>query len=152
MERSFADAKQHHGHRYARFRGLMKVQMQCLLAAAAQNIKKMALLVLFYCLLTEYYVHGRAIKWLKIFRALLKGLNEWPGKISRSRPSAAKQTEPHKKVGFVSSLGELCSLPFTFSCLYPASRRHPTAHYCRDGAGSPAYCSKISYDQGGVTL
>ncbi|MCE3066995.1 transposase, partial [Yersinia enterocolitica] len=32
VERSFADAKQHHGHRYARFRGLMKVQMQCLLA------------------------------------------------------------------------------------------------------------------------
>ncbi|MFE8150329.1 transposase, partial [Brenneria goodwinii] len=31
VERSFADAKQHHGHRYARFRGLMKVQMQCLL-------------------------------------------------------------------------------------------------------------------------
>jgi len=51
VERSFADAKQHHGHRYARFRGLAKVQMQCLLAAAAQNIKKMALLAflsLFY--------------------------------------------------------------------------------------------------------
>ncbi|EQB3323289.1 IS1182 family transposase [Klebsiella variicola] len=44
VERSFADAKQHHGHRYARFRGLAKVQMQCLLAAVAQNIKKMALL------------------------------------------------------------------------------------------------------------
>ncbi|OON40126.1 IS5 family transposase [Izhakiella australiensis] len=46
VERSFADAKQHHGHRYARFRGLMKVQMQCLLAATAQNMKKMALLAL----------------------------------------------------------------------------------------------------------
>lgn len=44
VERSFADAKQHHGHRYARFRGLMKVQMQCWLAATAQNMKKMALL------------------------------------------------------------------------------------------------------------
>lgn len=51
VERSFADAKQHHGHRYARFRGLMKVQMQCLLAATAQNMKKMALLALFYLLL-----------------------------------------------------------------------------------------------------
>ncbi|EHY68210.1 hypothetical protein SEHO0A_03969 [Salmonella enterica subsp. houtenae str. ATCC BAA-1581] len=29
VERSFADAKQHHGHRYARFRGLPKVRMQC---------------------------------------------------------------------------------------------------------------------------
>lgn len=48
VERSFADAKQHHGHRYARYRGLSKVQMQCLLAASAQNLKKMALLALLY--------------------------------------------------------------------------------------------------------
>lgn len=45
VERSFADAKQLHGHRYARMRGLRKVAEQCLLAAAAQNIKKMALLL-----------------------------------------------------------------------------------------------------------
>jgi transposase len=43
VERSFADAKQLHGHRYARFRSLNRVQGQCLLAAAAQNIKKIAL-------------------------------------------------------------------------------------------------------------
>lgn len=43
VERSFADAKQLHGHRYARFRSLWRVRVQCLLAAAAQNIKKMAL-------------------------------------------------------------------------------------------------------------
>ena len=43
VERSFADAKQLHGHRYARFRGLIGVTCQCLLAAAAQNIKKIAL-------------------------------------------------------------------------------------------------------------
>lgn len=43
VERSFADAKQLHGHRYARFRGLIAVACQCLLAAAAQNIKKIAL-------------------------------------------------------------------------------------------------------------
>lgn len=42
VERSFADAKQLHGHRYARFRGLSAVQGQCLLAAACQNMKKMA--------------------------------------------------------------------------------------------------------------
>lgn len=48
VERSFADAKQHHGHRYARYRGLSKVQMQCWLAATAQNIKKLALLVSFW--------------------------------------------------------------------------------------------------------
>jgi len=45
VERSFADGKQLHGHRYARFRGLRRVQQQCLLAATAQNIKKIALLL-----------------------------------------------------------------------------------------------------------
>ena len=43
VERSFADAKQLFGHRYARFRGLIGVKNQCLLAAAAQNIKKIAM-------------------------------------------------------------------------------------------------------------
>lgn len=45
VERSFADAKQLHGHRYARMRGLSKVLEQCLLAATAQNMKKIALLL-----------------------------------------------------------------------------------------------------------
>ena len=45
MERSFADAKQLHGHRYARMRGLWNVREQCLLAATAQNIQKIALLL-----------------------------------------------------------------------------------------------------------
>lgn len=43
VERSFADSKQLHGHRYARLRGKDNVSEQCLLAATAQNIKKMAL-------------------------------------------------------------------------------------------------------------
>jgi hypothetical protein len=45
VERSFADAKQLHGHRYARMRGLSNVREQCLLAATAQNLKKIALLL-----------------------------------------------------------------------------------------------------------
>lgn len=45
VERSFADAKELHGHRYARFRGLAKVNAQALLAAACQNMKKMARLL-----------------------------------------------------------------------------------------------------------
>lgn len=45
VERSFADAKELHGHRYARFRGRHKVLAQCLLAAAAQNMKKIARLL-----------------------------------------------------------------------------------------------------------
>ena len=55
VERSFADAKQLHGHRYARMRGIAKVAEQCLMAATAQNIKKMALLLArFYVLYTRY--------------------------------------------------------------------------------------------------
>jgi IS5 family transposase len=45
VERSFADAKQLFGHRYARFTGLVRVSCQCLLAAAAQNIRKIALVL-----------------------------------------------------------------------------------------------------------
>ena len=45
VERSFADAKELHGHRYARFRGLSKVREQSLLCAACQNMKKMALIL-----------------------------------------------------------------------------------------------------------
>jgi len=44
IERSFADAKQLHGHRYVRMRGLLRAREQCLLSAACQNMKKMALL------------------------------------------------------------------------------------------------------------
>ena len=45
VERSFADAKQLHGHRYARYCGLRKVSGQCLLVAACQNMKKIALIL-----------------------------------------------------------------------------------------------------------
>ncbi len=43
VERSFADSKQLHGHRYARMRGLKKALEQALLCAAVQNMKKIAL-------------------------------------------------------------------------------------------------------------
>lgn len=44
-ERSFADSKELHGLRYARFRGRKKVERQSLMAATAQNLKKLALLL-----------------------------------------------------------------------------------------------------------
>ncbi|WP_034303804.1 transposase, partial [Bacillus sp. 123MFChir2] len=43
IERSFADAKELHGYRYARFRGMKSVQIQAYLTAACQNMKKIAL-------------------------------------------------------------------------------------------------------------
>jgi len=69
VERSFADAKQHHGHRYARFRGLMKVQMQYLLAPAAQNMKKIALLAHLCLLLGQY---SMLVELVRRMRALQK--------------------------------------------------------------------------------
>lgn len=42
IERSFADSKELHGLRYCRMRGLTKVEEQCLLTAAVQNMKKIA--------------------------------------------------------------------------------------------------------------
>lgn len=44
VERSFADSKELHGLRYARYRGKRRVQHQCLMSALAQNLKKLALL------------------------------------------------------------------------------------------------------------
>lgn len=44
VERSFADAKELHQYRYARYRGINGVKAQCLMVAAAQNIKKIALM------------------------------------------------------------------------------------------------------------
>jgi transposase len=77
VERSFADAKQLHGHRYARMRGLLRVTEQCLLAAAAQNIKKIALVLarLFIALLPLFYPLGRLCaacsRFLRLPRFLL---------------------------------------------------------------------------------
>ncbi|MEI6100346.1 MAG: IS1182 family transposase [Eubacteriales bacterium] len=53
IERSFADAKELHGLRYCRMRGLAGASEQCLLTAAVQNMKKIAihldrLLILFF--------------------------------------------------------------------------------------------------------
>ena len=45
IERSFADAKELHGFRYCRLRGLPNVREQALMTAAVQNMKKMAILL-----------------------------------------------------------------------------------------------------------
>jgi transposase len=70
VERSFADAKQLHGHRYAKMRGLRKLAEQCLLGAACQNMKKIALLLArllaslnvhfdrTYALMRHFLLHG----------------------------------------------------------------------------------------------
>ncbi len=63
VERSFADAKQLHGHRYARMRGLAKVMEQCLLAACAQNMKKIALLLARLLRLVSATMKSHEYRW-----------------------------------------------------------------------------------------
>lgn len=41
VEGSFAHSKEHHAHRRARWRGQLKMQIQCYLVATAQNLKKL---------------------------------------------------------------------------------------------------------------
>ena len=65
VERSFADAKQLHGHRYVRFRGLAKAREQGLMAAAAQNIKKMALILAPVLLLSMKWSENRVLEHVK---------------------------------------------------------------------------------------
>lgn len=48
VERSFADSKELHGLRYCRMRGIQKVSEQCLLTAAVQNMKKIAMVLFSY--------------------------------------------------------------------------------------------------------
>lgn len=43
IERSFADSKQNHGYRYARYRGKAKVQLYAWLSCCVQNMKTIAL-------------------------------------------------------------------------------------------------------------
>jgi transposase len=68
VERSFADAKQLHGHRYIRMRGLLRAQEQCLLSAACQNMKKMALLL---CKPEKTKGKSTDSSILKLFRAFI---------------------------------------------------------------------------------
>ncbi len=42
IERSFAEAKQNHGLRFARMLGLPNMREQCFLTAAVQNMKRLA--------------------------------------------------------------------------------------------------------------
>lgn len=59
VERSFADAKELHGLRYCRMRGIKKVSEQCLLTAACQNMKKIARVLASFCFLClgRRYLH-----------------------------------------------------------------------------------------------
>ena len=59
IERSFADSKELHGLRYCRLRGIDNVKEQCLLTAAVQNMKKIAMVMARHDILM--YIAGYAI-------------------------------------------------------------------------------------------
>lgn len=82
VERSFADAKQLHGHRYARMRGLAKVAEQCLLAAACQNMKKIAMILARLAPLTR-----RRGLW-RLIAALMRAVTAPPGAYPKMVPAA----------------------------------------------------------------
>lgn len=73
IERSFADAKELHGLRYCRMRGIAKVEEQCLLTAAVQNIKKIATILHKKDLLRSFSAHI-----LNLIRFLLYALTNPP--------------------------------------------------------------------------
>lgn len=66
IERVFADAKEKHGMRYTRLRGLAKVTMEVTLIYACMNLKKLATRLwkrnggdrYFYCFLKIFYLNG----------------------------------------------------------------------------------------------
>ena len=78
IERSFADAKQLHGHRYMRMRGLLRAKEQCLLSAACQNMKKMALLAEREAEKASYGLKTLLSTRLKSLQATLMAI--WPSK------------------------------------------------------------------------
>lgn len=82
VERSFADAKQLHGHRYARLRGRHKVSEQCLLAAACQNMKKIA-----------------QIKARKAFLSLLRRLIRLSGRLRHSLSDTKHYHRQYRYIG-----------------------------------------------------
>ena len=58
VEGSFADVKQLHGRRYARFKGISRVKAQCLLAAACHKMKKITRLPAVFLRLLVVYSHS----------------------------------------------------------------------------------------------
>ena len=71
IERSFAESKELHGQRYCRMRGLAKVEEQCLLTAAVQNMKRIA------CILwkKDHPILTALFKIAKLFYDILKQQN-----------------------------------------------------------------------------
>lgn len=69
IERSFADSKELHGLRYARMRGISKIREQCLLTAACQNMKKIAMALSF---LHSLIIYRAFHKYFNRIASLLK--------------------------------------------------------------------------------
>ena len=63
IERSFAEAKENHGLRFARMLGIQNMREQCFLTAAVQNMKRLA---------KAFYFTPQSVCMLKAHVLLLK--------------------------------------------------------------------------------
>ena len=70
IEGLFAEAKQYHGLRRAKYRGIKKFQIQCYMTAITQNIKRIIRLILKY--LDEFYHYKVNNLFKEIIKYLLK--------------------------------------------------------------------------------
>ena len=63
IERSFAEAKENHGLRFARMLGIQNMREQCFLTAAVQNMKRLAkafnLVALFHSMMKAHVFNSK---------------------------------------------------------------------------------------------
>ncbi len=79
VERSFANSKELHGYRYAKFRGLENVKFQAYMTAIAQNLKKMAMIF------SRMKTGDKFKLFAKIFRLFLSDIYNYELEISKIR-------------------------------------------------------------------
>lgn len=148
VERSFADAKELHGHRYARFRGLAKVQAQCLLSATCQSMKKMVLLLTRRAaalLSLKFQLAGTLTGVLRRQHIpnARHGLSPLSGAASRLR--ALQKHEPPEKPGIRQQSDFEEAFLFSLACLGTLLR---CGVVCLAGAAQPFEVSGISSGSG----
>ena len=79
IERSFAEAKENHGLRYARMLGIANMREQCFLTAAVQNIKRLVAslrrvyLYIIPCIFTQMQGFVNALRQAPVGPAFLCG-------------------------------------------------------------------------------
>lgn len=82
IERSFANSKQLHGYRYAKYRGLENMKFQAYMTAIAQNLKKMAMIF------SRKKKKVQSFIFCKIIRINLSNIYNYKSQIEKIRVAA----------------------------------------------------------------